>query len=130
MTSDASPTAVPGVTRNVEPATLKALLANPPRATVAFVERGEATVVPVRARCRTDSYRFGVRPEMAPGLENREVVLLMDDGAYWFELRGLSVRGVAKRIEHLDPGETSALAWYAVEPRRILAWDYGRLREG
>ncbi len=32
------------------------------------------------------SVRFGVRPEIATDLENREVVLVIDEGPYWFEL--------------------------------------------
>jgi hypothetical protein len=57
------------------------------------------------------------------------VVLVIDAGEYWFELRGLSVRGVATRVDSPGPAETVPLAWYAIEPRRVLAWDYGAIRE-
>jgi hypothetical protein len=117
---------VRAVTRDVEPSTLPDLLGHPPRATVAFVSQEKVEVLPVRARHRADTYRFGVSPA-AGNLEAREVVLVMDDGAYWFELRGISVRGLARRIAG-EP-EPAGLAWYAIEPRRILAWDYGTLRE-
>lgn len=119
----------PGVTRDVEPSALRDLLERPTRATVAFVDGDQAGVLPVRARRHGDTFRFGVLSEVATNLKDREVVLLMDDGAYWFELRGLSVRGQARRIDDATPGERDALAWYAIEPRRILAWDYGALRE-
>ena len=117
------------VTRDVEPSTLKVLLEHPPRATLAFVDRNEVDVLPVRARFRADTYRFGVPLEVATDFENREVVLVIDDGSYWFDLRGISVRGLARRIDRAEPGETRALAWYEIEPRRALAWDYGAMRE-
>ncbi|HWC05509.1 MAG TPA: hypothetical protein VHF87_22370 [Methylomirabilota bacterium] len=118
------------VTRDVEPSVLGDLLERPPRATVAYVDGDEIDVLPVRARARADAYGFGVPPTFATDFENREVVLLIDDGAYWFELRGVSVRGPARRVEHAEPAEADALTWYAIEPRRVLAWDYGAIREG
>ena len=113
MTTDSGRNAAHPVTRDVEPAALGDLLAHPRRATVAFVDRGQAEVLPVRARYRAETYRFGVRPAAAADLENRDVVLVIDDGAYWFELRGISVRGIARRLDRLE-GEMGALAWYAI----------------
>jgi hypothetical protein len=55
-------------------------------------------------------------------------VLVIDDGRYWFQLRGVSVRGIANRID-TPAGAAAQLAWYAVETRRVLAWDYGAVRE-
>ena len=115
------------VTRDVEPSSLQDLLDHPPRATIAFVDREHVDILPVRARCHAGTYRFGVRPEVASGLANREVVLVIDDGPYFFELRGVSVRGLPRRID--EPGETDALTWYVIEPRRILAWNYAAMRE-
>jgi hypothetical protein len=97
MTSETCRNAAQRVTRDVEPSALKDLLEHPPRATVAFVDRDEADVLPVRARFRADTYRFGVLPEVATDLENREVVLVIDHGPYWFELRCISVRGLMVR---------------------------------
>lgn len=108
---------------------MRDLLERPPRATLAFVDGDQADVLPVRARRHGRTFRFGVLPEVATNLKDREVVLVMDDGAYWFELRGISVRGQARRLDGAEPGETHGLTWYAIEPRRILAWDYGALRE-
>jgi hypothetical protein len=116
------------VTRDVEPAAVRDLLDDPPRATVAFVDGEAVELLPVRARFSADTHRFGVLAGDAPGLEGREVVLVRDDGAYWFELRGISVRGVARRLDPPEPGEAGGLAWYAIEPRRVLAWDYGTVR--
>ncbi len=71
------------VTRDVEPSALKDLLEHPPRATVAFVDRDAVEVLPVQARFRAATYQFGVQPEVATDFEHREVVLVIDDGAYW-----------------------------------------------
>jgi DDE superfamily endonuclease len=85
----------------------------------------------VRARhqYRADTHRFGVLPKVATDLENWEVVLVIDDGPYFFELRGISVRGLARRIDRAEPCGADALAWYVIEPRRILAWNYDTIRE-
>lgn len=129
MPSERDLRAAAGVTRDVEPSTLRDLLEHPPRATVAFIERGRVDVLPVRGRCRAETYRFGVLPALATDLENREVVLVIDDGPYFFQLRGISVRGLARRIDRAEPGETEGLAWYVIESRRILAWNYDAMRE-
>jgi hypothetical protein len=113
------------VGRDVDPAAVADLLERPPRATVAFVHGDEVEALPALARWRGGVHGFAVRAEDAPDLDGREVVLVRDDGPYWFELRGVTVRGLARRAEAQD-GDRSA--WYDVEPRRVLAWDYGALR--
>ena len=120
---DAAP--LPRVTRDVEPAALADLLAAPPRACVAFVDGDAIDVVPARARCEAGGYRFAVAREGVADLAQREVVLLIDDGPYWFKLRGISVRGTAAH----ERAEADGLVWYAIAPGRILAWDYGAIRE-
>ena len=117
------------VTRDVEPSALQELREHPPRATVAFVDRDAVDLVPARTRFSDATYRFGVLANVAPDFENREVVLVIDDGPYWFELRGISVRGVAIRIDQPGQRDAGALIWYAIKPRRVLAWDYGAIRE-
>lgn len=116
------------VTRDVEPSAVRHLLDDPLRATVAFVERDAVELLPVRAHSRAGVHLFGV-VEGAPDLEDREVVLVMDDGAYWFELCGVSVRGVATCVDPPGVDAVERLRWYAVAPRRVLAWDYGAIRE-
>src|SRR5262245_4476778 len=122
------PSAMRPVTRDVEPTAVRDLLDEPLRATVAFVERGAVELLPVRARIMGDTHLFAVRAGDAPDLEGREVVLLRDDGAYWFELRGISVRGIVRRGAPSESTATQGLTWYAVEPRRVLAWNYATIR--
>ena len=114
------------VIRDVDPAALQDLRDSPPRASVAFVDGEAVDVLPARARVSADVYQFGVSAAASPDLTRREVVLVIDDGPYWFQLRGLSVRGVAER---LPAATTDGLAWYAITARRILAWDYGTIHE-
>src|SRR5262249_33470835 len=106
----------PRTTRDVTPADVADVVADPRRATVTFVDDGEPAIVPVRARREGDRWHFAAA---APALDDREVVLPLDDGDWWFELRGVSVRGVARRDSD---------GWYTVEPRRVLAWSYESLR--
>ena len=106
----------PRTTRDVTPADVADVVGNPRRATVTFVDDSEPAIVPVRARRDGDRWRFAAAVR---GLDDHEVVLLLDDGDWWFELRGVSVRGVARR-----DGD----GWYTVEPGRVLAWSYGSLR--
>lgn len=117
------------VTRDVEPSALRDLLDNPSRATVAFVDGDAVDLLPVRVRLSMETYLFGVPADASPDLNNREVVLVVDAGPYWFELRGVSVRGMAKRADSPGQGEGGRFVWYAIDPRRILAWDYGAIRE-
>jgi hypothetical protein len=77
------------VTRDVELSAVRDLLDRPPRGTVAFVERDAVEIVPVRARCSIEAYSFGVPAGVAPDLEGREVVLVIDDGQYY--MGGLGV---------------------------------------
>jgi hypothetical protein len=114
------------VTRDVEVSAVRDLLDHPLRATVAFVDGGAASLLPARARFSASKHLFGVSPAAALDLADREVVLVIDDGPYWFELRGISVRGVTARVE---PPSGGGLVWYAIAPRRVLAWDYGAIRE-
>jgi hypothetical protein len=117
------------VTRDVEPIAVRELLDAPPRATVAFRDADAVELMPARARCEARVHWFGVSLDAAPDLAGREVVLMIDDGMYWFELRGISVRGVARHVDAPEPGAARRLTWYAIDPRRVLAWDYGAIRE-
>ena len=115
------------VTRDVEPEALRDLVTHPPRATVAFMDDGGPELLPARARLDVTPHRFGVAADSAPDLHDREVVVVVDDGPYWFQLRGVSVRGTARRATE-PAGTVATLAWYTLDATRVLAWDYGRVR--
>jgi hypothetical protein len=120
--------APPAVTRDVEPQAVGDLLDHPPRAAVAFAVSAMVEVLPARAILENGVHHFGVQAVIAPDLTGAEVVLVRDDGPYWFELRGVTVRGIARPTTPPGDAGGAKLVWYVVEPRRILAWDYGALR--
>lgn len=111
------------VTRDVSLEALGDLLAHPPRASVTFIDGDGVGLTPARLRVAGDQALVGL-PTSGPDLAGREVVVLVDDGPWWFQLRGASFRGVARRDV-----ESEGVVWWAVEARRVLAWDYGTLRE-
>lgn len=111
------------VTRDVTLGALRNLLERPPRASVTFLDGDGVTIVPVRLRFAGGQPLVGL-PAGGPDLAGREVVVLVDDGPWWFRLRGASFRGLARR-----DAEAEGVVWWAVAPRRILAWDYGTIRE-
>ena len=111
------------ITRAVTPEDLRDLLTQPPRAAVATVRDGRAEAVPVEFRY--ESGRYFVRA--TDGLEaGARAALLIDDGCYHAELRGISIRG------HLvAPGEAPAglEGFLEVVPERTSAWHYGAMRK-
>jgi hypothetical protein len=115
------------VTRDVALSAVQDLMDHPPRVTVAFVENDAVDLLPARARFSSEGYLFGVAAG-APHLQGREVVVVIDAGPYWFELRGISVRGLAGPVDPPAP-ERPGTVWYRIDPRRVLAWDYGAIRE-
>jgi hypothetical protein len=117
-----------GVTRDLDPAAAASLLERPPRACLAFATAAGPQVVPVRRVVRDGRYLVAVGPgEGAPPAPGVEAVLLVDDGVHWFELRGVTLRGPVVPAD--PPGGAGGDRWFALEPVRAVAWDYGQLRE-
>ncbi len=113
------------ITRDVEASAVADLALSPPRVALAASVDDEILLLPVRATLEepTDpasSCRIVQVPEGSPDLAGRHVVLIADDGPQWFRLRSLTVRGMAV---------ATAQYTYRVAPRRIVAWDYGSLRQ-
>jgi hypothetical protein len=55
------------------------------------------------------------------------VVLLVDEGIYYFDLRAIYIRGQAQPAE-APVGAPVGLAWFVVVPLKTVAWDYGAMR--
>ena len=113
------------ITRDVEASAVADLALSPPRSALAATVDDEILVLPVRVALENpadpaSSPRIAQVPEGNPDLTGRNVVLIADDGPQWFRLRSLTVRGMAKAM---------AERTYRVVPQRIVAWDYGSLRE-
>jgi len=94
-----------------------------------FAHGTRSMAKPVAARFVDGRYLVGVdsnaRQRPVPG---EEVILLVDEGAYFFDLRAIYVRGRVQPVERPE-GLPDRLRWFEVEPTRKAAWDYGRLRE-
>ena len=117
------------VTRNIDPGDARDLLERVPRACVAFASDHGPQAQPIELLWHDGRYLVGI-PEDAdlrPGLDH-EVVLLIDEGVYFFDLRAIYIRGQVKPAE--APGDAPAgRTWFEVVPLKTVAWDYGTLRE-
>jgi hypothetical protein len=110
---------------------LRDLLEAAPRANIAFRSGGAIQAAPVAFRFQAGRYLIGVPgtaagPLVGPG---ELVKLLIDDGSWFFELRGLWVRGRTTAAGQVPDGADSSLAWLELVPQKVVAWDYGSLRE-
>jgi Pyridoxamine 5'-phosphate oxidase len=113
------------ITRDVEASAVADLALSPPRAALATVGDDGILVLPVSVTLEepadpATSPRIVQVPEGGPELAGHNVVLSADDGPQWFRLRSLTVRGIA---------EVLGQCTYRVVPKRVVAWDYGSLRE-
>lgn len=119
------------MTRAAQPEDLRDLLDNAPRANIAFNNGGAIEAVPVDFRFHHKQYWVGMPRDgvgAMPEADDR-VRLLIDDGCYHFDLRGMWVRGTLSQAE-IPPWDGSpSLAWFRVEPAKIVVWDYGAMRE-
>lgn len=118
------------MTQRVPVGEISDLLAGSARAAMAYAGPDGPECVPVVVR--TDGgIHVGMTPDaIAPAGSRQRVVLVIDDGRYWFQLRAALWRGTLAPEE--DDGTAPAgdgLVWFRLEPQRSAAWDYGRLRE-
>lgn len=101
------------------------LLERPARACVGFIRDGEPQIEPVHLRYEGGRYVIGIEPPASAPDASEEVVVIIDDGVLFFELRAVYVRGVAQAAPS-RPQE--GLHWLEVEPSRTSSWNYGRMR--
>lgn len=116
------------VSRDVAPDAVRDLLERVPRACVCFAGEHGPQALPALLAWRDRRHLAGL-PETAdrpaPG---QEVVLLVDEGIHFFDLRAVYVRGTARPVPAPD-GVPAGHAWFEVVPVKTVAWDYGSLRE-
>jgi hypothetical protein len=119
------------MTRAVDPDDLRDLLEHAPQANVAFSEAGAVAALPVAFIFRDGRYWIGIpRESSGPTPQpNEHVALLIDDGCYSLELRGIHIRGQALPAEQAPEGASLPCEWLQVVPEKIIAWDYGAVRE-
>jgi hypothetical protein len=114
------------IIRDVEASAVADLASAPPRAALAATVGGEIQLLPIRLSVTDPAHpasspRTVQVPQGTPDLDGHNVVVVADDGPQWFRLRSLTVRGTA-----IAAGDRS----YRVTPQRVVAWDYGSLRDG
>jgi hypothetical protein len=113
------------ITRDVAASAVADLALSPPRAALAATVDDEIVLLPVSVTLEepadpASSPRIVQVPEGNPDLADHNIVVIADDGPQWFRLRSLTVRGTAKAM-----GQCT----YRIVAKRIVAWDYGSLRE-
>ena len=115
------------VTRAVQPEDLRELLEHPPRATLAFVRDAAIQAIPVAFKFDARRYLIGLPEDFAP--PTGRVKLLVDDGPWYFDLRGVWARGALTPCERpADAGEGQS--WFELTPEKTAAWHYGSMRKG
>lgn len=115
---------VTDITRAVTTKDLEGLLEEAEVALVAWSRDGHIAAEPAAFRFESGMYFIGLPPGTLS--EDTEVAALIDDGALYFDLRGVRVRG---RISSSSDAQGGGLDWFVIQPEREVAWDYGRLRE-
>jgi len=115
------------ISRSIDPASASDLLTQVPRACLAFSSPHGAQSQPVTLKWHENRYFVGL-PERASDLPAGEVVLLVDQGVHFFDLRAIYIRG---QVQPVDPpsGADSGYTWFEVIPTKTVAWDYGTLHE-
>ena len=117
------------ITLNIDSMEARDLLERVPRACVTFASAEGPQAEPVTVLFKEDRYLVGMPSSAASHLTvHEEVVLLIDDGVQFFDLRAIYVRGHVQPLGGLE-GLAGDLSWFAVQPTRTVAWDYARIRE-
>jgi hypothetical protein len=117
------------ITLNIDPMEARDLLERVPRACVAFASDEGPEAEPVTLLFKDDRYLVEMPSTAASHLiVDQEVVLLVDDGSQFFDLRAIYVRGHVQPLGGVE-GLADDLFWLTVQPTRTVAWDYARIRE-
>ncbi len=117
------------VTRDIDPVEAQDLLERVPRASLAFTGEHGPYAQPAALVWRDGRYFVGmVATTSSTPVADQEVVLLVDEGIQFFDLRAIYVRGHIKPVD--PPVDAPAdRAWFEVIPLKTVAWDYGTLHE-
>ena len=117
------------VTRNIDPDAARDLLQRVPRACIAFANEDGPQAQPVTLVWRNKRYFTGIHGIINHlPISGQEIVLLVDEGVYFFDLRAIYIRGHVQPVE-APSGAPSGYTWFEVIPTKTVAWDYGTLHE-
>jgi hypothetical protein len=116
------------VSRDIAPDRARDLLERAPRACICFSCDDGPHAEPVTLVSQDGRSLAGLLKSAerlpAPG---HEVVLLVDAGIRFFDLRAVSIRGRAESAE--PPLGAPGRTWFEVIPIKAGGWDFGALRE-
>lgn len=117
------------VTRDIDPDRAQDLLERVPRACLSFVNDHGPQAQPVGLQWHEGRFRISIPgdAEHQP-FSGQEVVLLVDEGIYYFDLRAIYIRGQVRAIQ-APPDAPAGREWFELVPIKTVAWDYGTLRE-
>jgi hypothetical protein len=101
------------------------LLRGSARACLGFTAGDSPWIEPVALRYQECRYQVGLEKGSKAPEPGSEVILVIDEGRLFFELRAVYVRGHADSV--LDESEDHR-TWLEVRPTKITSWDYGRMR--
>lgn len=114
-----------GVTVRVPFAQNMDLLRRPARACLGFTSPEGPRIEPVALRYSEGRYLLGLDEHAMVPDEGAEVVVVVDEGRLFFELRAVYLRGTSLHVpETLEDHKT----WIELLPTKITSWDYGRMR--
>jgi hypothetical protein len=119
------------ITHSVDPEKMQDLLERVPRACIVFVNAGMVDIVPVELRFQQRRYWIGIsggESGAAPGPNDR-VKLLVDEGMYYFDMRGIWIGGRASFDDVFPEADSSALNWFQLVPDKYIAWDFASMRD-
>ena len=119
------------ITNAVDHERMQELLERVPRACVAFNNADIVELVPVEFRSQAGRYWIGMSSGGSgpvPG-PDEPVKLLIDEGMYYFDMRGIWIRGRALFSQERPEGGSPAVNWFQLVPEKFVAWDFGAMRE-
>lgn len=114
-------------TRLVRIDDVRDLLQSPPRANIAWASGDAVAAAPVALRYDGGRWLIGIAAGAPMPRAGDVVSVMVDDGVWFFDLRGVWVRGPAAPAEP-RPGATPGLSWLEVTPDKSVAWHYATLR--
>jgi hypothetical protein len=117
------------IIRDIDPDSARDLLERVPRACISFACEHGPQVEPVMLVWHEGRYLVGLPLELErqPGVD-QEVVLLVDEGIFFFDLRAIYIRGRIGQAQ-VPRGAPAGHIWFEVVPFKTVAWDYATLRE-
>lgn len=117
-----------GSTRLVGIDDVRDLLASPPRCNVAWANGAAIEAAPAALRYVEGRWIIGMPEDGAMPRAGDVVKVMVDDGVWFFDLRGAWARGPASAAE-APAGAPPGLAWLEVTPEKTVAWHYATLHE-